>query len=102
MAIVRMTSEEIRKAYPLTPERLAALRDLGEPDLTDPDAPDVVELEKQGLARRVGRPRKADPKRQITLRLPANVLAGLRKLGRGWQAKTGDILGEWLAAKGLL
>jgi uncharacterized protein (DUF4415 family) len=50
-------------------------------------------------ARRRGRPvgsRKASPKVQTAIRFDADVLAGLRATGRGWQTRANDALREWL------
>jgi uncharacterized protein (DUF4415 family) len=41
---------------------------------------------------RKGRPKKAETKVHVSLRLEPNVLEALRKLGAGWQGKANDIL----------
>ena len=77
----------------------------GETPWTDPDdAPpldpdffaraDVFEGER--LVRR-GRPRLANAKRQLTLRLDPEVIDGLRASGPGWQTRVNDLLKSWLA-----
>jgi len=45
MAMVRMTAKEMREKYPLTPERIKELELLShkEPDLSDPDNPELDE-----------------------------------------------------------
>jgi predicted Zn-dependent protease len=45
MAMVRMTAKEMREKYPLTPERIKELESLSqnEPDLSDPDNPELDE-----------------------------------------------------------
>ena len=78
------------------------------PDWTDPDdAPewsdDVVEraahyrgerlLEPaRGTLVRAGRPRLANPKRQVTLRLDHDLVDQLRASGSGWQSRVNQIL----------
>ncbi|MDR2429040.1 MAG: BrnA antitoxin family protein [Candidatus Margulisbacteria bacterium] len=96
MAIVRITSEEIRKKFPLTKERIKQLRKLSrkEPDMTDPDNPDVTELLANGLVRRVGRPKKVECKKLINLRLEMFALDALRKSGKGWQTRTSDYISQ--------
>jgi uncharacterized protein (DUF4415 family) len=46
--------------------------------------------------RRRGRPRLASPKRQVTLRLDADVIDGMRATGPGWQVRVNDTLRRWL------
>lgn len=58
-------------------------------------APDVAA---QMLTPRRGRPRKADAKEQLTLRLSPQVLAWFRATGPGWQGRIDDALKEWVAA----
>jgi uncharacterized protein (DUF4415 family) len=41
-----------------------------------------------------GRPKLANPKRQVTLRLDSDVLDGLRETGPGWQSRVNAILRE--------
>ena len=41
---------------------------------------------------RPGRPRLANPKRQVTLRLDSDVLESLRNSGPGWQSRVNEIL----------
>lgn len=43
-----------------------------------------------------GRPRKADAKRQVTLRLDPDVLERLRASGPGWQVRVNEVLRAWL------
>lgn len=42
--------------------------------------------------RPVGRPKSADPKKQVTLRLDREVLDRFRATGRGWQSRVNDVL----------
>ena len=47
------------------------------------------------LVRR-GRPRSEKPKKQVTLRLDADLLDGLRATGPGWQTRINEVLRDWL------
>jgi len=44
-----------------------------------------------------GRPRVEAPKRQVSVRLDQDVLAGLKSTGPGWQNRMNEALREWLA-----
>ena len=46
----------------------------------------------QAVARRRGRPRKASPKVNQTLRLDADVVEAYRRQGRGWQTRINAVL----------
>ena len=78
----------------------AARRPWADPD----DAPELADAffaradlyEGRKLVRR-GRPPSAAPKRQVTLRLDAEVLTGLRATGPGWQTRANAALAAWLA-----
>ena len=100
MTIVRMTSEEIRKKYPLTPERLAAMRAIRDEDIDFSDLPEATD---EMLAKAVrGRPKKSVTKKATNIRLSPDVLDGLKKLGRGWQTRVDEAMREWLSWRGLL
>jgi len=45
-----------------------------------------------GTYTKPGRPKLANPKRQVTLRLDGDVLDSFRKTGPGWQSRINDIL----------
>jgi len=45
-----------------------------------------------GTLTKRGRPKLANPKKQVTLRLDSDVLEGLRETGPGWQSRVNDIL----------
>jgi uncharacterized protein (DUF4415 family) len=77
----------------------------GAPTWTDPDdAPELTAafFERadsyigERLVRR-GRPKLDTPKRQVTLRLDADVIEGLRETGPGWQTRANAVLAEWLS-----
>ena len=69
------------------------------PELTD-DVFDRAELKHgdqvlrpaQGTLTRRGRPRLENPKRQVTLRLDADLIDRLRRSGPGWQSRVNEIL----------
>ena len=46
----------------------------------------------QAIARRRGRPQKASPKINQTLRLDADVVEAYRRQGRGWQTRINAVL----------
>ncbi len=43
-----------------------------------------------------GRPRKAQRKRQVTLRLDPDIVERFRASGKGWQTRMNDALRQWL------
>lgn len=51
------------------------------------------------LANRGRGPQKAPTKKQISIRLSADVVEGLRASGRGWQSRVDEHLREWLKRK---
>mgnify|MGYP002335800300 CR=1 FL=1 len=67
-------------AYPLP-----ALGDEALPELTDA-------MLARGVLRRAGRPLSDDPRRQVTIRLPASVLAAWKATGPGWQTRMAELL----------
>ncbi len=82
-------------------------QDAGEPAWIDPDeAPELTDAffnradlyDGERLVRR-GRPKLDQPKRQITLRLDAAVVEGLRATGPGWQTRANAALAEFLARR---
>ena len=79
--------------------------DAGAPTWIDPDdAPELTDAffaradvyEGERLVRR-GRPKSDKVKRQVTLRLDAEVVDGLRATGPGWQTRANAALAEWLS-----
>lgn len=57
------------------------------PELTD----GMVE---RGVLKRAGRPAAANPRRQVTIRLPESVLAKWKATGPGWQTRMADVLSD--------
>ena len=84
------------------PERLAKIRAMKDKDIDFSDLPDVTELEKAGLVQRIGRPKKAVSKKATSVHLSSDVLVGLKKVGKDWQAHMDKAMREWLAWRGLL
>ncbi|GHT13019.1 hypothetical protein AGMMS4956_08520 [Bacteroidia bacterium] len=122
MAIVRMTSEEIREKYPLTPEVLQQLNDICERyENVEVDDPDCLEMTDEMLATatrpgvmtdalfaqmkredeaiRVARTHVAPetPKVPITFYIEPTILASLRKKsGKNWQTRLNSGVERWL------
>jgi uncharacterized protein (DUF4415 family) len=58
-------------------------------------------LVRRSLLRRRGRPKLAAPKRQVTLRIDADVLDHFKTGGSGWQTAINDVLRKALGKAGL-
>lgn len=79
----------------------------GDDKWVDPDdAPELTDaffeqanIYKAGKLVRRGRPKLESPKAQVTLRLDADVLAGLRATGPGWQSRANAAIKQWLATQ---
>ena len=69
-------------AHVITPEEYEEL-----PELTD-------EMLARGVLKRRGRPISANPKKLITLRLPANVIERWKATGPGWQTRMAERLSK--------
>lgn len=91
--IVRHTSEELRAkvASGTTGSDFERAR-RGEPDLTDPDAPDFGELLQGELRRMRGRPKGSGRKTALSLRIDRDVVDAYRATGGGWQTRMNDAL----------
>jgi uncharacterized protein (DUF4415 family) len=61
----------------------------------DPDTyePSALEL---GMMRRPGRPLGSGTKKQITLRLDADLVEKFKASGSGWQTRINDVLKSWM------
>ncbi len=89
----------------------ARMRDLPEPDLTDPDNPewtaeDFARAEgPESLPADVlvafpktrGRPKTDQPKAPVSLRLSADVLEHFKATGKGWQTRINQVLADAIA-----
>ena len=62
------------------------------PELTD-------EMLVRAVARKGGRPRSANPRKLISLRLPAEVIERWRATGPGWQTRMAERLAKGLAPR---
>lgn len=58
--------------------------------------PELIEAAKRAR----GRPRSDSPKQHVSLRLDAEVVAGFRETGPGWQGRINDVLAKSLARGG--
>lgn len=57
------------------------------------DAPELTdEGFERGVFKRAGRPVATDPRKQVTIRLPASVLQRWRATGAGWQTRMAQLL----------
>ena len=61
------------------------------PELTDADFARGV-LHIGGVPVPRGRPKSTDPKKPVSLRLDADVIAHFRRTGRGWQSRINSVL----------
>ena len=104
MALTEMTSEQIRKKYPLTKERLAKFRAMRDRDDKHIDFSDLPESSDEMLAKAVPGNGVISSKQQtsVTLPLSKDVVAGLKKLGKNWKTQTDKAMREWLVMRGLL
>jgi len=101
MAIVRMTLEQILASRTLEDTERVRRAAMCEPDLTDPDAPEVSD-EMFLRARRPGRKNPAMKKVQQNIRFDVDVLAGLKKTGRNWSTRVNDVMRGYLSSMGVL
>ena len=104
MITIKMTAEQMRN-FKLTPEMLAIERDAlsREPDLTDPDAPEVSD--ESIAAWKALRPGRKNPlmKKVLTpIRLSADVAAALKSLGPHYTTKADAMLRKSLIGIGAL
>lgn len=108
MALVSKTLKQIKAAKPEID--LAKIDATTEADIRrhmiEDDTPELTrefferaEIRHGDKVIRRGRPPLANPKRPVTLRLDADVLAGLRATGRGWQTQANAVLKDWLSRR---
>jgi uncharacterized protein (DUF4415 family) len=97
--IISMTGAEIMEKYGRDKEKIRAMLEAA-PACDADDIPEMKGFKPgkpiRGFAafkeyiNKNGRPRADDPKRAVSIRLPASVLTRLRSTGRGWQTRVGD------------
>ena len=65
------------------------------------ELPELTEvLLPHGVFKRAGRPVARDPRQQVTIRLPASVLARWKASGPGWQRRMAELLGNAVPPSG--
>ncbi|MDR2268902.1 MAG: BrnA antitoxin family protein [Rickettsiales bacterium] len=101
MTIKKMTLEEIERS--ITPQMRRRMRHamLREPDMTDPDAPEMTDV-MFVVARRPGRSNPAMKKVSQNIRFDQDVLAGLKSTGRNWSTRVNAIMRGYLSGLGVL
>jgi uncharacterized protein (DUF4415 family) len=88
-----------------------------DPELIDEDAPEAtdawfdearaakdvlpglvgIEAAEALLKPKRGRPRSANPKEHVNIRLDADVVRAFKSTGKGWQTRLNDALRDWLS-----
>ena len=63
--------------------------------LTDPDNLPLTDAELSQFKRMRGRPLGSGTKKQVTLRLDAQILEKFKATGSGWQTRINDALLDW-------
>ena len=81
-ASVRTLKSDLKRidAHRVAPDEYEDL-----PELTDA-------MLARGVLKRAGRPIATDPRRQVTIRLPASVLEHWKETGPGWQTRMAELL----------
>lgn len=85
-----LTLRDGRKIILNTPEEDAAITAAAQ---SDPDAQPLTDAQLTAM-RPMGRPRIANPKAPLTMRIDADVLQALRSSGQGWQTRVNALLRE--------
>ena len=88
----RVSQTDLSKvdAYVLGPDDYAEI-----PELTD-EWFAKAQLHQAGRPVPRGRPKSANPKQAVNLRLSPRVIAGFRAQGAGWQTRINAVLEQWL------
>lgn len=73
----------------MTPEEDAAITAAAE---ADPDNPPLTDADFARMVPSRGRPRIANPKIPVTLRVDADVLERFKATGKGWQSRMNEAL----------
>ena len=101
MAITTINSVIKEKEHKLTPAMIKKIESRAkEPDLTDPDAPEITGDQIARAIRR-GRPLKQETTKPVSIRINERILAKLRASGKGWQTRLSAKISQ-LVKKGLL
>ncbi|MDH2926424.1 BrnA antitoxin family protein [Lonepinella koalarum] len=58
----------------------------------------VVSSDLHDLREKLGRPRLANPKKSVTIRLDNSILQYFKATGKGWQTRMNSALLEWIAS----
>jgi uncharacterized protein (DUF4415 family) len=95
MAIVRRTSEQI-KAARMTPEQQARFDAIREEDI---DYSDIPEPPDDAVWTRPGALVSPENKKQMTVRLDADVIEFFRKTGKKYQTRMNAVLREYMLAQ---
>jgi uncharacterized protein (DUF4415 family) len=86
--IVSMTAKEIRKTYGKDEAAIMAMAKAAPCFDGDPNPGG------KPIARGLDRPKPKTQENVVVIRLPQNVIAGLRATGRGWQTRASNYLME--------
>jgi len=81
-------------ARPMTPARKRRFEKLAQMPDSEIDFSDIPELTEKFWKNAVRNPFYRPIKKQLTLRLDADVIAWLRKKGKGYQTRANDLLRE--------
>ncbi|MDR2098769.1 MAG: BrnA antitoxin family protein [Rickettsiales bacterium] len=102
MSIVKMTPEQAKKKFKITPDMLSKNKGRAY-KLTADDLKDFPDMTPglAGAARRPGRPKSPSPRVGTYIRLEASTLEKLRARGRRWQTSFANKVSE-LVRKGVL
>lgn len=68
--------------------------------LSDPDNPPLTDKQLAAMKPMRGRPRLAEPKVALTMRVDAEVMDALKGSGPGWQTRVNSLLRDALALRG--
>jgi len=94
MAVIKYSSEQLKNMKSETD--LARVLSIADDEIHyDEDSSDIGAAIEAGTMKLRGRPRSADRKVPVSIRLEPDVLALLRSLGPGWQTKLSSVISEW-------
>jgi uncharacterized protein (DUF4415 family) len=96
-----MTLEQIERSITPAMKRRMRAAAKREPDLTDPDAPEITDA-MFAVARRPGRGNPAMKKVSQNIRFDRDVLEGLKSTGRNWSTRVNAVMRGYLSGLGVL